>query len=106
MISAPGKVITTKPGAENRLVMSADVQQQRVLERLRRAGGKTVLLSELRAGGIDFPAAVVGELEMGGYGVDRVYDHGRLVGARLLEPESSEAPAKPVKHRWPWSRRQ
>jgi hypothetical protein len=36
------------------------------------------------AGGIDFPAAVVSELELNGYVIERVYDHGRLVGVRLL----------------------
>jgi hypothetical protein len=64
-----------------------DVQQQRLLERLRRAGGQPVPFSELRAAGVDFPAAVVSELGLAGYAIDRVYDHGRLVGVRLLEPE-------------------
>jgi hypothetical protein len=29
----------------------------------------------------------VGELEMHGYAIERVYDQGRLVGVRLLHPE-------------------
>jgi hypothetical protein len=41
----------------------ADVQQQRLLERLREAGDQPVAFAELHAGGIAFPAAVVSELE-------------------------------------------
>jgi hypothetical protein len=66
----------------------ADSQQLRMLERLRRAGGLPVSFSELRAGGVDFPAAVVSELELNGQAIDRVYEHGRLVGVRLMEQES------------------
>ncbi len=36
----------------------ADTQQQRMLERLRQAGDQPVAFAELRAAGIDFPAAV------------------------------------------------
>jgi len=36
-----------------------DVQQQRLLQRLRQAGETPVTFVELRAGGVDFPAAVV-----------------------------------------------
>jgi hypothetical protein len=70
----------------------ADTQQQRMLERLRLAGGRPVSFAELRGGGIDFPAAVVSELELSGYQIDRVYEHGRLVGVRLVGPEPPEAP--------------
>ena len=45
----------------------ADAQQQRLLERLRQAGDQPVAFDELHAGGIDFPAAVVFELELNGY---------------------------------------
>ena len=48
----------------------ADAQQQLLLERLRQAGDQPVAFAELHAGGIDFPAAVVAELELNGY-VDR-----------------------------------
>ncbi|MEO8968023.1 MAG: hypothetical protein ABI427_10820, partial [Solirubrobacteraceae bacterium] len=65
----------------------ADPQQQRLLERLRLAGEQPVAFAELHAGGIAFPAAVVSELELVGYAIERVYDHGRLVGVCLLEPE-------------------
>ena len=58
-----------------------------MLERLRQAGDQPVSFAELRAGGIDFPAAVVSELQLNGYAIDRVYERGRLVGVRLLEPE-------------------
>ena len=74
----------------------ADAQQQRMLMRLRRAGDRPVAFAELHASGIDFPAAVVSELQLNGYAIDRVYDHGRLLGVRLLKPEP---PEKPSAHR-------
>jgi len=55
----------------------ADSQQQRMLERLRRAGDQPIALAELRATGIDFPGAVLSELELNGYTIERVHDHGR-----------------------------
>jgi hypothetical protein len=58
----------------------ADAQQQRLLELLREAGEEPVAFAELHAGGISFPAAVISELELNGYPIERVYDHGRLVG--------------------------
>jgi hypothetical protein len=69
-----------------------DVQQQRMLERLRAAAGEPVTFAELRASGVDFPAAVVSELELSGYVVDRVHANGRLVGVRLVEPEAPDRP--------------
>jgi hypothetical protein len=81
-------------------MMPADSQQQRMLERLRRAGDRPVALAELRAGGIDFPAAVLSELELRGHTIERVHEDGRLVGVRLLEPEPSDAPAARRRHRW------
>jgi hypothetical protein len=65
----------------------ADAQQQRLLELLREAGEEPVAFAELRAGGVSFPAAVISELELNGYRIERVYDHGRLLGVRLLESE-------------------
>jgi hypothetical protein len=65
----------------------ADAQQQRLLERLREAGGEAVAFAELHASGIAFPAAVVSELELKGYAIERVFDHGGLIGVRLLQPE-------------------
>jgi hypothetical protein len=53
----------------------ADTQQQRLLERLRHAGHQPVAFVELHADGIDFLAAVVLELELSGYAIERVYDH-------------------------------
>jgi len=50
-------------------------------------------LGELRAGGIDFPAVVISELELHGYAIERVYEHGRLIGVRLLETEAPDPPA-------------
>jgi hypothetical protein len=78
----------------------ADVQQQRLLERLRLAGDRPVAFAELHAGGIAFPAAVVAELELNGYVIDRVYDHGLFVGVRLFDPEPREPRDKPAAHRW------
>ncbi len=71
----------------------ADTQQQRLLERLRRAGDQPVAFAELRASGIDFPATVVSELQLNGYAIDRVHERGRLVGVRLLKPEPPHMPA-------------
>jgi hypothetical protein len=79
---------------------SAEVQQQRLLERLRQAGDQPVAFAELHAGGIAFPAAVVAELELNGYVIDRVYDHGLFVGVRLFDPEPRDPPDKPFAHRW------
>lgn len=64
-----------------------DPQQQRLLEQLRQAGDQPASFSELHAGGTSFPAAVIGELELDGYVFERVYQHGRLVGVRLLDTE-------------------
>ena len=72
-------------------MMLADTQQQRLLKRRRQAGKQPVAFAALHACGIDFPAAVVSELELHGYAIERVYNHGRLIGVRLLGPEPSEA---------------
>ncbi len=71
----------------------ADTQQQRMLERLLGAGDQPVAFAELHASGIDFPAAVVSELQLNGYAIDRVYDRGRLIGVRLLKPGPRDTPA-------------
>jgi hypothetical protein len=85
-----------------------DVQQQRLLERLRQAGEQPVTFAELRAGGIDFPAAVVSELELHGYVIERVYHHERLIGVRLVRPERGDTtgtPAAPRPRRRLWPHR-
>jgi hypothetical protein len=84
---------------DNRSTMLADAQQQRLLERLRQAGDQPVAFAELRAGGIDFPAAVVSELELNGYVIERVYDDGRLIGVRLRHPEPRDTSAAPRRRR-------
>lgn len=61
----------------------ADSQQLLLLERLRRAGTQPVALEELRATGIYFPAVTVSELGLHGYAIERVHEHGRLIGVRL-----------------------
>ena len=66
-------------------------------------GEKPASYAELRASGIDFPAAVVSELELNGYAIERVRDHGRLLGVRLNRPEPGDASRPPAPHhrRWP-----
>jgi biotin operon repressor len=54
-----------------------------VVRALRDAGDRPVSLAELRERGIANPAAVIYELELAGYEIDRVHRHGRLVGVRL-----------------------
>jgi hypothetical protein len=86
----------------------ADVQQHRLLKRLREAGDQPVAFAELHAGGIDFPAAVVSELELNGYVIERVYHHERLIGVRLVRPEPRDTtgtPAAPRPRRRPWPHR-
>jgi biotin operon repressor len=67
-------------------VTTRDVAQRRqdtVLRVLRDAGDRPVGLPELRERGIGNPAAVIYELELAGYEIDRVHRHGRLLGVRL-----------------------
>jgi hypothetical protein len=64
---------------DNPSMALADARQHRLLELLREPGDRPVAFAELHAGGISFPAAVVSELGLNGYVVERVYDHGRLV---------------------------
>jgi hypothetical protein len=88
-----------------RSMTPVDNQQRRMLDRLHAAGDQPVAFDELRASRIDFPAAVVTELEMNGYAIERVYDHGRLIGVRLLQPEPDETPAARRRRRRPWPQR-
>ena len=77
----------------------AETHQLRMLKRLRSAGQQPVTLEQLRAGGIDFPAVVIGELELNGYVIERVYEHGRQIGVRLLETEAADPPVSRRRHR-------
>jgi hypothetical protein len=77
-------------GRDNLSVPAIDTQQRRLLERLREAGEEPVAFAELRRGGIDFPAAVVSELAMLGYEIERAYDRGRRIGVRLARPERDD----------------
>ena len=90
------KAPTNSHEGDNPSMMRADAQQQRLLEHLREAGDEAVAFAELHAAGIACPAAVVSELELNGYVIERVYDHGRLIGVRLLQPEP---PDRPTPHR-------
>jgi hypothetical protein len=74
------------------LVALVETQQLRMLERLRRAGAQPVTLGELRAGQIAFPAVVISKLELNGHAIERIYEHGRPIGVRLLNPEPSARP--------------
>jgi biotin operon repressor len=58
-------------------------RQDIVLRALRDAGDRPVSLPELRERGIANPAAVIYELELAGYEIDRVHRQGRLIGVRL-----------------------
>ena len=94
---------SARPGRMGRGILSmalAETQQRRMLERLRSAGQQPVTLDQLRAGGIDFPAVVIGELELNGYVIERVYEDGRQIGVRLLETEAPEPPASRRRPRW------
>ena len=77
-----------------------ETQQLRMLENLRQAGTQPLTLDQLRAGGIDFPAVVIGELELHGYVIERVHEHGELLGVRLLETEASDPPTTRRRQRW------
>jgi hypothetical protein len=76
-----------------------ETQQLRMLERLRSAGSQPVTLDQLRAGGIDFPAVVIGELELNGYAIERVQEDDRQLGVRLRETDVPEPPAARRRHR-------
>ena len=82
------------------MAIATETQQLLMLERLRSTGTQPVTLNDLRAGGIDFPAVVIGELELNGYVIERVYEHARQIGVRLLETEPDDPPASRRRHRW------
>jgi hypothetical protein len=81
------------------MAIATDTQQLLMLERLRGSGDQPVTLDQLRGSGIDFPAVVIGELELNGYVIERVYEHGRQIGVRLLEPEAPVPPASRQRRR-------
>jgi hypothetical protein len=75
------------------------------VELLRGADEQPVTLDELRAGGIDFPAVVLSELEINGYEIERLHEHGRLTGVCLLELDVPQTPATRWRQRWQrWQR--
>ena len=77
-----------------------ETQQLRMLEQLRQAGTQPMTLDQLRAGGIDFPAVVIGELELNGFVIERVYENGNLLGVRLLEAEAPDPQTTRRRRRW------
>ena len=83
----------------------ADAQQQRLLELPRDAAEEPTPFAELHAGGVSFPAAVISELELNGYPIERADDHGRVVGVRLLDSEPRDGPAAHRRRRRPWPHR-
>ena len=72
----------------------AQQRQESLLKALRDAGDRPVSLPELRERGIANPAAMIYELEIAGYEIDRVHRHGRLVGVRLGARAEPHAPAE------------
>jgi hypothetical protein len=52
------------------------------------------------AAGLDFPAAVISELELSGYAIERVYEQRRLVGFRLIEPQDADTGTRGRRHWW------
>ena len=66
--------------------------------------GRPVSLAELRAAGLDFPAAVISELQLNGHVIERVHEHGRLLGVRLVEPEGRASGVSRRRHWWSHSR--
>jgi hypothetical protein len=84
-------------------VTLVETQHRLALEQLRNAGQQPLSLAALRAAGLDAPAAVISELELNGHAIERVYERGRLLGLRLIEPKDADTGAKGRRH-W-WSRR-
>jgi hypothetical protein len=65
-----------------------------------RAPGSVHQIESCTPTGIDFPAAVVSELELHGYAIERVYDHEQLVGVRLLHPKQDTTDTPAARRRW------
>ena len=70
-----------------------ETQQLWMLEQLRQPGRQPVTLDQLRAGGIDFPAVVIRELELNGYVIDRVYSMSSPPAFDCLRPKPTRARA-------------
>jgi hypothetical protein len=87
-------------GTDNPSMTLVDDQQLRLLERLRQAGDRPLSFATLRDDGIHFPATVVGELEMHGYAIARVYEQRRMVGVRLVRREPPDAMETTGAVRW------
>jgi hypothetical protein len=86
-------------------VTLVETQHRLALEQLRRAGVRPVSLAALRAAGLDAPAAVISELQLNGYAIERVYEHGRLLGLRLIEPQDADTGGRGRRHWWSWRHR-
>jgi len=69
-------------------------QQALVIAALRAAGEQPVSYEQLRDAGVEFPASVLGELELAGVEIERCHEHpggrGPVIGVRL--PSGSAAP--------------
>ncbi len=95
--------VADRPKAAPHSVVAGDRQQRLALDALRAAGERPVSFSQLRAAGVNFPATVVGELELDGWAIERVVEQERLVGVRLGDPERtgrlpSRARRRPRRH--------
>jgi hypothetical protein len=99
--------VTTAPrsGATICRWHSLTLNNKRLLELLRETGEEPIPFAELHAGGISFPATVTSELELNGYPIERVDEHGRLVGTRLLDSEPRDTPAAHRRRRRPRAHR-
>src|ERR1700690_3865722 len=64
--------------------MALDAQQALLLDVVRRARGERVSYEELRDAGVEYPAAVVSELELAGLPLERCSD-GSSAACRLRE---------------------
>jgi hypothetical protein len=89
--------VSVDPGGSARPL---DEQQARLVDRLRAAHGAPVSFDELRSEGIENPATLCYELEVGGLRIARVHRpraSGRAspVGVRL-DPDSGEQPPQPL----------
>ena len=79
-----------------------DAQQQQVLSTCAKPRTRRFRSPRCRPPGSHSPAAVVSELGLNGSVIQRIYEHGRLVGVRLLEPEPPVTSSTP---RWRRSHR-
>jgi hypothetical protein len=74
-----------------------ETQRLRMPEQLWHTGNQPVTLDQLRAGEIDFPAVVVGELELNGYVIERNMDDA-IAYLRATGHEITAMTSNPSRH--------